>query len=259
VSKHGDIWRSPDGSIELRCGDYREALADVDRVDAVITDPPYSERTHAGQRHGRMDPRYGVQDGSHLLSSRGLSYAHWSDAAMGALASWCSDRASAWVAIFHDHAARGVYERALEACGRYVFAPLACVQRGMNVRLAGDGPSNWTTWLVVSRPRKGFPKWGALPGAYVGRPHDAGENALDRSKRAVSGGKPLWLMRALVRDYSRPGDLICDPCAGGGTTLLAAAIEGRRAIGAELDPETFALAVKRLARGFTPTFPELMT
>ena len=59
-------------------------------------------------------------------------------------------------------------------------------------------------------------------------------------------------MRALVRDYTRPGDLVCDPCAGGATTLLAAAIEGRRAIGAELDPSTHAKAMRRIARGYTP-------
>jgi len=41
----------------------------------------------------------------------------------------------------------------------------------------------------------------------------------------IIGGKPMWLMRALVRDYSRPGNLVCDPCAGGATTLIAAAIE----------------------------------
>lgn len=59
-------------------------------------------------------------------------------------------------------------------------------------------------------------------------------------------------MRAIVRDYSRRGDLVCDPTAGGGTTLLAAAIEGRRAIGAEVDDETFRAAKRRLAAGYTP-------
>ena len=68
----------------------------------------------------------------------------------------------------------------------------------------------------------------------------------------VVGGKPLDLMRAIVRDYSRPGDLICDPCAGGATTLLAAAMEGRRAVGAEIDHETYAKASARIARGYTP-------
>ena len=58
-------------------------------------------------------------------------------------------------------------------------------------------------------------------------------------------------MRAIVRDYSRPGDLIVDPCAGGSTTLLAAAIEGRRAIGAEIDEATYYKAVKRLEAGYT--------
>ena len=69
--------------------------------------------------------------------------------------------------------------------------------------------------------------------------------------------KPLWLMRAIIRDYTRPGDLVCDPCAGGGTTLLAAAMEGRRAVGAEIDPKTYALAQKRIARGYTPTMFEV--
>ncbi|MCC6596997.1 MAG: hypothetical protein IT477_10855 [Rhodanobacteraceae bacterium] len=60
-------------------------------------------------------------------------------------------------------------------------------------------------------------------------------------------GKPLDLMRAIVSDYSRPGDLVCDPCAGYGSTLAAALQKGRRAIGAECDPEVYAEAQRRLA------------
>lgn len=103
---------------------------------------------------------------------------------------------------------------------------------------------------MVSRPReRRFQSWGSLPGAYV-PPLAAGGTA--NTDRIIKGGKPLWLMQQLVQHYSRPGDLICDPCAGGGTTLLAAAIEGRRAIGAEMDPVTYAKAQKRIARGYTP-------
>jgi site-specific DNA-methyltransferase (adenine-specific) len=72
---------------------------------------------------------------------------------------------------------------------------------------------------------------------------------IDRSGHI--GGKPLALMRAIIRDYTRPGDLVMDCFAGGGTTLLAAAMEGRRAIGAEMDPETYAKAKARLAKGYT--------
>ena len=45
------------GLLELRLGDYREVLADVE-PDAVITDPPFSARVHAGQRTGTR-PRGG--------------------------------------------------------------------------------------------------------------------------------------------------------------------------------------------------------
>jgi DNA methylase len=99
-------------------------------------------------------------------------------------------------------------------------------------------------YAAVARP-PALCRWGTLPGAYVGKPDIPG--------KLCTGGKPLWAMRALVRDYSRPGDLICDPCAGAATTLLAAAIEGRRAIGAEVDAATWRTGSERLALGFTPS------
>lgn len=55
-------------------------------------------------------------------------------------------------------------------------------------------------------------------------------------------------MRAIVRDYTKPGDLVVDPFCGGGTTALACAYESRRCITSEMDPDTYALAVKRLER-----------
>ena len=68
----------------------------------------------------------------------------------------------------------------------------------------------------------------------------------------VVGGKPLALMAAIVRDYSRPGDLIVDPFCGSGTTALAAAMEGRRCITSEEKPEHYAIAKRRLDRGYQP-------
>jgi site-specific DNA-methyltransferase (adenine-specific) len=87
-----------------------------------------------------------------------------------------------------------------------------------------------------------------LPGAY---------EAPTEKDAGIAGAKPIDLMRSIVRDYSRPGDLVCDPFVGSGTTLLAAVIEGRRAVGAEEKPEHFEIARARLACGHTPTmFPE---
>jgi 23S rRNA G2445 N2-methylase RlmL len=37
---------------DLRLGRWQDVLADVTECDAVITDPPYGERTHSGQHVG---------------------------------------------------------------------------------------------------------------------------------------------------------------------------------------------------------------
>jgi len=257
-----DVYRK--GPVELRLGDYREVLADLQPStdgshvwpNTVLADPPFSARTHNGQRHARKERRYTRDKAATCLAHRGIEYTAWTDADLQAfVARW--GPVPGWLGVLTSHDLVPRYETLLRDASRYVFAPLSCVQHARNVRLAGDGPANWTDHLVVSRPRT-LRAWGALPGAYVGTSHDKGENSLDRSKRIVPGGKPLWLMRALVRDYSRPGDLVCDPCAGGATTLIAAALEGRRAIGAELDPDTYAKACARIERtALTPPLPGL--
>src|SRR5574337_517394 len=244
-------WRSTDGAIDLRCGDWREVLADVDRCDAVICDPPFSDRTHDGQRHGRRDARYADPSEHPILSSRGIEYASLDESGVHEIVGGWASRARGWCCFFTSHDLVPAFTEALQLTERYVFAPIACTQMHRNVRLAGDGPSNWTDHLVVSRPRGGFPKWGALPGAYVGDAFDIGENSLDRSRRIVPGGKPLWLMRTIVRDYTKPGDLVVDPFCGGGTTALACAIEGRRCVTSEIDANTFEKAKARLMKGHT--------
>ncbi len=53
---------------------------------------------------------------------------------------------------------------------------------------------------------------------------------------AAHPGKMLpALARCIVAEYSRPGQLVVDPLAGTGTTLVEAALLGRRAIGVELE------------------------
>jgi len=68
----------------------------------------------------------------------------------------------------------------------------------------------------------------------------------------IAGQKNVDTVAAIVRDYSRPGDLVVDPFCGSGTTALACAMEGRRCITSEEKPEHYEIARKRLARGYTP-------
>lgn len=59
---------------------------------------------------------------------------------------------------------------------------------------------------------------------------------------------PLELAERLVRMFSFVGDVVLDPFAGTGTTLIAAARWGRRALGVELVPRYAQLAKERFAR-----------
>jgi DNA modification methylase len=68
------------------------------------------------------------------------------------------------------------------------------------------------------------------------------------STRAHPAPFPLELAERLVRMFSFVGDVVLDPFAGTGTTLLAALKWGREAIGVELVPRYAKLAEERFAR-----------
>ena len=60
--------------------------------------------------------------------------------------------------------------------------------------------------------------------------------------------KPVGLMADIILDCGRRGDIILDPFAGSGTTLLAAHRIHRRAYAMELDPKYIDVAVRRMER-----------
>jgi DNA modification methylase len=61
--------------------------------------------------------------------------------------------------------------------------------------------------------------------------------------------KPLALLRRLIQACSYPDDLVLDPYGGSGTTMVAAATEGRRAVGIDASDEAIAVARQRLGDG----------
>jgi site-specific DNA-methyltransferase (adenine-specific) len=60
---------------------------------------------------------------------------------------------------------------------------------------------------------------------------------------------PLEIPSRLIRMFSFPGDLVLDPFAGTGTTLLAAKRLDRKSIGVEVEERYCELIAKRLAQG----------
>ena len=217
------------GLATLYCGDCREVLPDIE-ADHIITDPPYSARTHAGHDAGAVSTRDGA-------SRSGLGYGALTEADCAALADTFAASCAGWIVWMTDHTLAPAIGRALAEHGRYVFAPLPFYQSGRSVRLTGDGPCSWTDWLVVARTAA-LRAWGTLPGGYIAGP---GWN-----DKARMGGKPTALMRLLVDDYSRPGETVCDPFMGAGTTGVAAVALKRRFVGVEIDPEAFDTACRRI-------------
>ena len=135
----------------------------------------------------------------------------------------------------------------------YVDMPPPYDVRGVHIELHGILRSTTRIWGVHGKITntnaiavkgctlglEALDNWGTRVGAYV----------VTREQGGHIGGKPRRLMDAVVRDYSKPGDLVCDPCAGYATTAIAAETYGRSFIGAEVDPETHAKAIARMESG----------
>jgi site-specific DNA-methyltransferase (adenine-specific) len=218
-----------DESVTLYHGDCREVLADMggESVAAVITDPPYTERTHS---KARTPEREGV-----------TAFAPIGDRELREILRDCGHVSAGWVVATLDY--------------RHAVEFEACPPKHLKVQRLGVWvKTNPTPQLSGDRPAQG---WESI--AYMHRD--------DRRSRWNGGGshgnfvspiappeghptaKPLPMVRRWVQWFSKPGDLILDPFAGSGTTLRAAVDEGRRAIGVELEERYCEIIAKRLAQG----------
>lgn len=239
----------------LHQGDALAWLATLDTgsAAAVITDPPYSSGGMVrSDRTGDTRNKYsGLKQHHHLAGFFGdnrdaRSWGYWMSLWLGEAARVV--RPGGVLAMFTDWRQLPAATDALQAGG--------WVWRGIVPWIKPD-----------ARPQRGrftqnaeFLVWGTngprpiggecLPGYYfsrVPRNNDTGAN----QRRHITQ-KPLDVMRALVQ-IVEPGELVVDPFAGAGTTLLAAALEGRRAAGCEVHPEHYATALDRLAAASAET------
>jgi DNA modification methylase len=229
----------------LHCGDCLEGLATLpaQSVDLVVTDPPYAVSDigmwHIG-RPGKGKRRFDFFPG---------------DADHAAIVALAVEAAKATLRAMKPLAS------AYWWCGHREFGPLIELFEGAGFK---------TRFLVWSKaapspppPGSGWPS-GAELCVYAFKPgrtwtHD-GVNPPPRSNVLVCDSfrhgqpgkaehptqKPLRVVEPLIVASSRPGDLVLDPFAGSGTTLVAAKRLGRNAIGWEKDPKFHAAAVKRL-------------
>ena len=210
-------------------------------IDALITDPPYSNRTEKGARADRVD---GYDPCS-------IDYGSISPDEAQDLARFFAPLVSSWVVIFADHIAWDWHRIAWEDRGWYTFAPVPFIKTNGSPRFTADGPASMAEWIMVARP-PGMPKiMKSRRGWYQGA------NVNQEGGRRRAGHKPAWLLQQVIADYTEPGDLIADPYAGT-ATIGAAGIGGsRRYVGTEIDAQAHAMARSRLDR-IEPHLPGLL-
>lgn len=59
--------------------------------------------------------------------------------------------------------------------------------------------------------------------------------------------KAIEVITPLIRCFSKPGDLVCDPFSGAGSTCVAAALNGRNYLGIDIDEQHCRTARTRLS------------
>lgn len=240
------------GDVGLRLGDWRDVLAGVE-CDSLIADAPYSPRTHKGERGTRLagvkESTYNPGNGAGERTRNGIDYAALTEDAVREFVTRWRTRVRHWSVIFGDDVTWRWWRDAWSDAGWVTFAPVVWVKSNPPPRFAGDGPTSSCEYICVARPRRRVRDSGSRPGHYEVL------TQMDRSQSGFGGfvgAKDPDGMRALVRDYSRPGDMIVDAYAGTGTTLIAALREGRPCVGAEIDVDTYRRASERL-RGLGPS------
>lgn len=64
--------------------------------------------------------------------------------------------------------------------------------------------------------------------------------------------KPVQLLERLIEIFTDRGDVVIDPCAGSGSTLLAALQTGRKAYGFEIKKDFFKAANEKVLKSYEP-------
>jgi DNA modification methylase len=252
ITRPGDIWHL--GRHRLICGDSRtrsafDSLMTGERADLIFTDPPYNlpidgHVTGLGRiRHREFAMGVGEMSGD--------EFSGFLQQTLGHAAALARDGAIAFVCMDWRHMGE------LLKAGQAVFSELKnlCIWNKTNggmgtfyrskhelvfVFKAGTAPHTNTFGLGDS-------------GRYRTNVWDhAGVNTLrpGRSEDLAMHPtvKPVALVADAIKDCSRRGEIVLDPFAGSGTTLIAAERTGRQARLIEFDPAYCDAILRRFER-----------
>jgi site-specific DNA-methyltransferase (adenine-specific) len=207
------------GSARLACGDCRDILPTLGKVDAVVTDPPYGigyvPRDTSKEKRGGNGTAYGC---------------------VGLL----EDQAAGDIRFLLD------FPFAIVWGGNYFADQLPPVASWLIWDKKGGNPQFHgqltfadceIAWCSDGKPARIFQHiWSGLV--------RQGEEA--NKPRVHPTQKPIALMRWCLFRCPKDAQTILDPFMGSGTTGVAAVQMGRRFIGIEREPKYFDIACKRI-------------
>lgn len=181
--------------------------------DAVICDPPYSDRTHNGHQDGAsLANKAGIghtrSDGKidAYRPRRDINYLSWNREDIEEFLNFWITKNTGWFVCFSDSDLCATWRSAFESYGLCGFQPIPVLIPGMTVRFTGDGPSSWAVYANVARP-KSHKAWGTLPGGYY----------VKQEKTIAVGGKPRGKHYVEPRGYAGtpgtgPEGMTCRQC-----------------------------------------------
>lgn len=222
---------------------YAAALGGA-RADLLLTDPPYCLLTRRRKGGDLRDQRAGVKiDRDPVVRFEDVrAYRKFTEEWLPKAAARCDGPVVVWTNFLGKEpirlVARGL---GLLESGEFIWAKKTSEHEGNEQSLRV-----YETALVFTRA----PLPPLAPGdrqrvwCVVAGYDDDGEA---QRHGAHPNHKPFSVLEPLIREWSRPGDLLLDPFAGSGSIPAAALRLGRRAACSEIEPDWAARVSQRLA------------
>ena len=234
-SRPGDVWAL--GRHRLYCGDATStgdvaALMARDVADALVTDPPY------GVSYVGKTPR--------ALRIKGDRPGGLDELLAGAFAEAGRVlRAGAPIYVFHPAGGgAGPFMQAFSRAGFSILQGLVWVKGSI---VLGHGDYHYRHEPILYGRTPGGPRKGRRRGGWYGG--NAASSVIEVPRPAASldhpTAKPVELVRKLIENSTRRGQIVLDPFAGSGSTLVASELSGRRCYSMEIDPRYCDVVVAR--------------
>lgn len=235
-----------DDLVTLYHGDCLEIGNDITvTADAIITDPPYGETSLEWDRWPKGWPGLlaGVSDALWCFGSMRMFLTHHGD-----FAGWKFSHEIVWQKQNGSGFATDKFRRVHELATFWYRGAWGALRHEVP-RVPAEHDANKST----RRSRATTPHTGKIGQNYY---VDDGLRmtpsvlriANEQSRAVHPTQKPLGIVTPLIH-YSVPaGGLVFDPFSGSGTTLLAAKLSGRRAIGCEANEKYAEAAARRLSQ-----------